>query len=714
MVEGDDLFGKGYKIFSKNFPAYPIENIQLLQNYTSNPHLKGIESSNKTALNLELKEKAKATLFGNINAGFDPFLFGFYKARINISSFSSKNKYYLVGVGNSIGTDNIGDIDDYLRNDTEDKSNSEILENPLNLSAPVLNFSRERYTFNDEKTISVNSIFNPSNKFKIKVAGFLDTDNQFYSQLTEDRVVLPDTSFVNLQNAELKKNRLVSSGKIEASYEFTKNSNLKYTGQYTNIDIDDSSNLIFNNVLTNESLENDNPNINQSVLWSIRLNEKEALQIQSKWIEKKTSTNYFTDQFFFEELFPSDSTVNGVIQSLRNQFTFLELHGHYLHRENSGNLLELSIGSLYRKDLLRTRFSLLEENSVIDVPEGFQNNTLYILSDNFFESKYSVEAKNLSLFTKIDFHYLLTSIQNNNLKNSRSLFYVNPTLGLNWKIDSENKILTSFSLNRRNAKIFDVNNGFIANNFRLFSRGTGNFNQINGSTLLFNYQLGNWVNRFFGYSSFIYIKENDFFSTNTTINQDFILTETAVLDDREFLSATSDLNYFFKKLRNNLKGEFSFSQTSFKNIVNESELREITNSNFTFGVELRSAFKGTLNYHLGSEWKVSDISGASNSNFRSSFSFFDLTITSRKNIDLGVKTERYSFTNSRSNTEAFYFSDIYFDFKTKNKDLSFSLTGRNLFNVQNYRTISINDIESTFNEFLLLPRIILLNLEYRF
>jgi hypothetical protein len=40
MVDGDDLFERGYKILSKNMPAYPIEEVEVLKNYSNNRLLK--------------------------------------------------------------------------------------------------------------------------------------------------------------------------------------------------------------------------------------------------------------------------------------------------------------------------------------------------------------------------------------------------------------------------------------------------------------------------------------------------------------------------------------------------------------------------------------------------------------------------------------------------------------------------------------------------
>lgn len=90
MIDGDDMFEKGYKILTKNMPVQPIDQVQLLQNYSNNKHLKGIENSNKVALNLTLKEDAKRVWFGNINAGYGLVSENRYELRGNLMNFGKK------------------------------------------------------------------------------------------------------------------------------------------------------------------------------------------------------------------------------------------------------------------------------------------------------------------------------------------------------------------------------------------------------------------------------------------------------------------------------------------------------------------------------------------------------------------------------------------------------------------------------------------------
>lgn len=59
MVEGDDLFEKGYKLLTKNLDASVVSKVEVYEHYSNNRLLKGIEESDRVALNLTLKKQCK-------------------------------------------------------------------------------------------------------------------------------------------------------------------------------------------------------------------------------------------------------------------------------------------------------------------------------------------------------------------------------------------------------------------------------------------------------------------------------------------------------------------------------------------------------------------------------------------------------------------------------------------------------------------------------
>lgn len=115
MVEGDDLFEKGYKLLTKNMPANPVEKVELYQHYSNNKHLKGIENSDKVAINLTLKDDFKRQWFGTISGAYGLVSENRYELKTNLMNFGKKNKYYFLSNFNNIGLDAVGDINHLIR-----------------------------------------------------------------------------------------------------------------------------------------------------------------------------------------------------------------------------------------------------------------------------------------------------------------------------------------------------------------------------------------------------------------------------------------------------------------------------------------------------------------------------------------------------------------------------------------------------------------------
>ena len=715
MVDGDDLFERGYKILSKNMPAYPIEEVEVLKRYSNNRLLKGIEESNKVALNLKLNEKSKRIWFGNAEIGLGND--SFYQLKGNLMNFGKKNKYYFLVNGNSIGYDATGDIQQLIRpyryNEPASIGDNQSVNNLLGLSAGNLNFKRSRTNFNNAELASLNAIFNPTEKLKIKTLGFFNWDETDFFRNSVDVVNVNNTNFNNTEDYKLRNKKRIAFGKLDVTYNISKTKMLEATTKYNNGDFNDGSSLVFNGNSTTENLQHQNTLFDQKINYTNKFKDTKVFLLTGRFIHEKTPQNYRINQFFYGDLFEDSENVNNVKQGSNNQMQFLGINTHLLDRKPSGNLLELQLGNEYRKDKLNSTFSLLENNTVVNEPSGYQNKTTYTVNDLYFKSKFRYKFGKIGLVGNLNFHQLFNTFENQNTSDSHNPFFINPSVGLDWKINDKNKIITNYSYNTTNAGILDVYDNFVLTGFRSFSTGTGNFNQLDASSLTLNYQLGNWSDRFFTNTFLLYSKNHDFFSTNTFIDQNFTQSEKIIIKDREFITVNSKLDYYFKFMSSNLKLDLGYTNSEFKNIVNSSDLRTVNSQNFNYGLELRSGFKGIFNYHIGTKWLYSEIKTTINNSFTNNTSFLDLSFVFNENFDLQVQTERYYFGNLETDN-TYYFLDLEARYKLKKDKLTLGLSGKNLINTETYRTFSISDIGNSTTEYRLLPRFILLKLEYRF
>jgi hypothetical protein len=287
-------------------------------------------------------------------------------------------------------------------------------------------------------------------------------------------------------------------------------------------------------------------------------------------------------------------------------------------------------------------------------------------------------------------------------------------LGVNWEINEKNKISTAFSYNTSNASVLDVYDNYVQNGFRSFVKGTGTFNQLEASNIALDYTLGNWGDKFFATTSLSYVKNHDFFSTNSLLAQNFTQTNRILIHDREYLSMFSSIDKYFSIISSNLKLNFGASKSNYKNIVNNSDFRVIKTNSFDYGFEMRSAFKGFFNYNFGSTSSCFEIESTNSNSFTNHLSFLDLTFVFSEKFNFEIQSERYYFGNLEKRNSTYYFLDLEIRYLLKPNKLSFSLSANNLFNNKTFRNYALSDISISKIEYRLQPRFVLLTTSYRF
>ncbi|NER17211.1 carboxypeptidase-like regulatory domain-containing protein [Spongiivirga citrea] len=714
MVDGDDLFERGYKLLSKNMPAYPIDEVEVLKRFSNNRLLKNIEESNKVALNLKLNENAKRIWFGNIKTsiGNDSF----YELKANLMNFGKKNKYYFFSNLNSIGYDAIGDINSLIRPYRTENAgiigDDQQIQSILNLSTPILDFKRSRTNFNNAELLSLNAIFNPTEKLKIKTLGFFNWDETDFFRNALENVSFNSTNFTNTEDYKLKNKKHIAFGKLDFTYNISKTKMLEGTTKYNNGDFNDVSNLLFNEASTVQSLEHQNTLIDQNITYTNKINDRRALLLTGRFINEKAPQNYQINRFNYEDLF-ANTTANNVEQQIESKLEYLGLNAHLLNRTKNNDLFELQLGNEYRKNLLNSNFSLFEDDNLLLSPDGYQNETTYKVNDLYIKSAYRKKLKDVAITGRLNAHQLFNTLVNNTTETNESPFFINPSVGFDWNIDKTNKVNAAFSHTTTNARILDVYSDFVLTGFRTLRKGTASFNQLEASSFNFNYQFRGWGDRFFASTFLFYTENHDFFSTNSIINQNVVTAEKILIKDRNSLTLSSRFDYYFKFVRSNLKLKLGYNRSQFKNIVNNSDLREITSRNYKYGVELRSGFSGFFNYHLGTNWITRSIETTFTNNFTDNTTFLDLNFVFNEKVSLMIQGEHYYFGNLE-NDNTYSFLDFDGRYTVKKDKLTLGISGKNLFNTTTFRNFNISDIGSTVTEYRLLPRYVLLKIEYRF
>lgn len=716
MIEGDDLFGQGYKILTKNMPVSPIDKVELLKKYSNNKHLKGIENSEKVALNLTLKEDAKRVWFGNMQVGYGLLSENRYEVRSNLMNFGKKNKYYFLTNLNNTGFDATGDIDNLIRpqkaNEPGSIGDNQSVKNIIALATDLPNLKKRRVNLNNAEMLSLNSIFTLSDKVKLKVLGFLNTDEINYKRNNFQQFSFGSSTFTNTEDFTGRKMDLTGFGKIDLMYDITKSKTFEYNGKFNKSSKKNRSDILFNTDLLQERLNANNQLFDHKLVFTNKFKDNKAYLITARYINEKTPQKYEVNQFIFKELFSDNA--NNIKQFSENKMQFAGVETHLLDKKENGDLLEIKLGNQLRIDNLETQFQLLEDQNILSFPNDYQNNLTYTSNNFYLSAKYRFKLKNFNLLAQSEFHQLYNELENFNKKTIQTPFFIVPKIGLDWKINEKNKIITSYTYNTTNSGVLDLYSGYVQTSFRSFTKGLNTFNQLNSSNAILNYTYGNWGDKFFANTVILYFKNNDFYSSNSFITQNYSQSEKIIIKDREFVSISSSVDRYFKPVKSNLKINFGVTKTNFKNIVNNSNLREVKNLNTDYGFELRSGFRGFFNYHIGTKWSYNQVESIIKNDFTDNMSFLDLSFMFSNKFNIQLQSERYYFSNLEKNNNLYYFLDFETRYVIKENKLTFFISGNNLFNVETFKNYNISDISISQTEYKLMPRHVILKMEYRF
>src|SRR5690606_30963289 len=128
----------------------------------------------------------------------------------------------------------------------DDQSISSLIS--LNTNSP--NIKPNRTNFNNAEMASVNAIFNPTEKLKIRSIGFFNWDELDFFRNREDQVSINDLNFTNTESYHLRKTKKIGFGKLDLTYDFSDNQMLEFTSKYENSKYEDISDLSFNGLST--------------------------------------------------------------------------------------------------------------------------------------------------------------------------------------------------------------------------------------------------------------------------------------------------------------------------------------------------------------------------------------------------------------------------------------------------------------------------------
>lgn len=712
MVDGDDLFNRGYSLLTKNMPSKPLDKVEVLRNYSKNKLLKGIENSDGVAINLTVDEKYKNIWFGDISLGYGNR--NRYNVGGNLMNFSKAYKNFLTANLNNAGLDKVGSINDMIYNpsDMESTGGQNNAASVINMGIGGTSLGVDRSRFNNAEMATISTILPLTKKIKLTLKGFLGFDElnawSNYNSVTD----IPGTYFENSQsNNSLNK---IKKGYVSAyfNYDISKVSMLETSTSFNRGTTGFRNDLVFNGIATREGLDSQNTSFDQRATFTHKWNDRNAVLLKGRFSTDRLPQQYDMNDYLMGDLFPYNG-ITAIGNNVQSKKQYAGLQADFKLRQKNSDLIEFTVGYNDERDDLATRFTLFTESGAID-PDGFQSHSQYNVGDLYAKSGYIWKFGKLTLNGDATFHQLFNRFNGTDGSTKKqNPFFVNPSVNASYEFNPQNIFSARYGYTVSNSRLLQVNDAFLLTSSRSFAKGLGYFNQMESSSAHAAYTTKHYLNRYSFNWSIDYSKQNDAIRSRTQLDQNSSLSESFVMKGGDRFGANFSTYFVIKKLKGSVKTGIRGNKSVYYNIVNDLGLRKINYYNQTYTLGWYSDFKKAFDFSIGTEWNYTQ--NKAEMTFRNStkVSFLDLMYKYGNNFTAKLTTEQYNF-GGLDRYNDYFFADFESAYTFKDKKYIVTLSARNLFNTDTFTNYSVYDTGYSISTYRLLPRYVMLSVKFRF
>lgn len=456
-IEGSDLLGGKYGIATNGINHDDVGAVEVMENHQPLQVLSGISFSDKAAINLKLKNKAKATwtFHGDAGGGYcrqpegavwdgELFAMAVMPGFQNISTLKTNN----------IGEDLSASATDFFASRSETG-----LSRYVSVSLPgVPNLSRKRTLFNRSALVSTNSLW------KLKNGEFKSQIDYSYNHITAHGAAIT-TYFLEsgdriiTENHDGRDRSHTLSGKL--IYEVNRKTSFINNTLSTNIDWDDVR-LGVTGTLPNEQFA-------KLPDYYVANKFKMIKRFKGKHLVTLQSNNEW-------ESLPQTLNVNinsrGMCQHIGDRAFYTHESAAYAFAIK-GITVSLEGGVKGYSRSMNSGLSDRWDNSGRSDQSGLENvvNTKYFTVYATPKLEYWIRRVNLTLNAPVSFaHYTFDKDFAN-----RSELYFSPSLSMNWKPNNRFSMTLRGGTGRSPMNLNMIHPGYIMTDYRAFKQGVSDF-----------------------------------------------------------------------------------------------------------------------------------------------------------------------------------------------------------------------------------------------
>ena len=691
-IEGSDLLGGKYGIATNGISHEDVGAVEVMENHQPMQVLSGISFSDKAAINLKLKNKAKATwsFHGDAGGGYswqpeggvwdgELFAMAVMPGFQNITTLKTNN----------IGEDLSAQATDFFasRRGTD-------LSRYVGVSLPgVPNLSRKRTLFNRSALVSTNALW------KLGRGEFKAQIDYSFNHVTAEAANVT-TYFLNDGNRVVTEDRngVDRSHSLSGKFIYELNQKTAFINNTlkTNIDWDDVRLGVTGSLPNDQTASLPDYYVGNDFKIIKRFNGKHLVTFISKneW-----------------ESLPQTLSVSindGLMrQHVKDQAFYTNESAAYAFSVNGITIsLEGGVKGYFRS--LNTELP--------DMPEEIPGETTNVLNTNYFtvyatpKFEYWVKRVNFSLNAPVSFaHYTFDKALAN-----RSEVYFSPSLSMNWKPNNRFSMSVSGSTGRTPMDLSMIQPGYVMTNYRSFRRGVDGF--YNSSSQRVSGRLSYKHSRrgIFANAMVLQSWSHRPYTLAQQLYGDYVVySYTDAKSDGQMLKASGNIGKTLDFMRGsaNINGSFSRNES---HLISENTKVNSVGTSWSVGAKINGAPLRWLSFDYRFEWASSRMSmNSTNASWLGNMeNELLLNIMPHKKWEWHISGEHYRNELTYDQFKNVFLLDTKVIYKL-NKRLEISASLSNIFNQRTYNYTTYNQLTSFESQRWLRGRELLITISLR-
>ncbi|MCK8521215.1 hypothetical protein M0D21_06540 [Aquimarina sp. D1M17] len=709
QLDGDDLFGDNYSIGTKNISVDIIDKIEAIENYSKNSFLKGVESSESVALNLKLK-RGKVDYSGNGELGLGLGDVLRYDLSSTVLGVSKKVKSFGVFSLNNIGL-NRSSFDYFSTNLTLEEIRNQNLFGKRNINVTSIKpeIGNTRIRLNDEWSGNYNLIHKVTPKFKIRYNVFylkdkLRSQNSFNKDFFFENNLSFRDKTTTVQKPEQGRFDVKMDYSISAKSLLEIDSSISYENILDRVefqrDLEETtfSNLdseIFfwkNRVLYSQKL-NDSLVMQFSTLYS-RNNSPQLFQTEGDFVlETNLGGKLVQSSEFRKEAFQNYVQLVGKKVGVKYNFSF------------GANFYEIPFFS-----------ELKSQDSVI---QGFSNNLNYSKANYFSGISLGYQNKKWKASATLKMNYTRQNLKdledgvNNQFVDK---LYPNILLGYQYSINKFSKISFKGYLDYLTPSENNLFSNYVVSSNRTLVNNIVSLELSKKNNYRLSYRVDDLSKNIELDLSLGYQERANPYLLSYNINNDFTAKTyfQAPVTNEDVFSELS-ISRYVRFLRTTFVHTSKYTFSNFKNVVNESNLRNNKSKNYTGDLFFKTSFAIPVNFENNFSYTNATFVGSNN--FRNTNNAVKNTfrIIYKPNKTFVLSAFSYFYVPDLKSNNSVSFLDFSLRYKPRDlKWFSGRVIGRNLFDTNVFRQIDNSDFSTILFQSNLISRYLMVSLDLNF